>query len=346
MDLLKNYYWAFEIAITLVVLFIIYFIAKYIISFIQKKIFKTKKEKRSNSFLRPIKWILFIIFITFSTDVIVEAFDAEYIKKNVSTARNIILVILTTWLVFKFNKELNHYFVAKIKNKVIDYDRTSIDFIFRILSLIIAFIAFLIILNFLGADIMPLIAFGGVGAAVVGFAGKDMFSNFFGALMLHITRPFSKGDVIDIPEKSIYGVVEDIGWYMTLIIDLETCPHYIPNSIFSSLYIKNISRRTNRRIDEKISVRYKDFESLSTIIDQIEAYLKNHISIENTRPIQVYFTTYNAYSLDISIKAYTKTKAYEEFMSVKQEVLLYIKKIIENINADIPFPTTTVEISK
>jgi small-conductance mechanosensitive channel len=63
----------------------------------------------------------------------------------------------------------------------------------------------LIILQIFGVNIAPLLAFGSIGAASIGFAGKDVMANFCSGIMLHITRPFIIGDQIYLPEKNLEG---------------------------------------------------------------------------------------------------------------------------------------------
>jgi len=113
-------------------------------------------------------------------------------------------------------------------------DKPSIDFLGKILTIIIVFISFLMILQIVGGDIMPLVAFGGIGAAAIGFAAKDVIANFFGGLMLFITRPFVNGDLIEMPSNNIIGHIETIGWYNTCIRELSKMAVYVPNSSFST----------------------------------------------------------------------------------------------------------------
>ena len=107
-------------------------------------------------------------------------------------------------------------------------------------------------------SVSGLLAFGGIGGIAVGFAAKDLLANFFGGLMIYLDRPFSVGDWIRSPDKEIEGTVEDIGWRLTRIRTFDKRPLYIPNSIFASISVENPSRMSNRRIYEKIGIRYDD----------------------------------------------------------------------------------------
>jgi small-conductance mechanosensitive channel len=60
----------------------------------------------------------------------------------------------------------------------------------------------------------------------------------------------------------------------------------------------------------------------------------------------VCFTTFNEYSLDIFVRAYTFVISYQEFMEVKERILLKVKDVIRERGADIPFPTSVVDLKK
>ena len=76
--------------------------------------------------------------------------------------------------------------------------------------------------------------------------------------MIHLDRPFALGDWVSSPDRDIEGVVEHIGWRLTVIRSFDKRPIYIPNSLFTQIVVKNPSRMTNRRIFEYIGVRCDD----------------------------------------------------------------------------------------
>ena len=63
-------------------------------------------------------------------------------------------------------------------------DRTTADAVAKLLRIVVIVIAFLILLQTLGFSVAGVLAFGGVGGIVVGFAARDLLANFFGGLMI------------------------------------------------------------------------------------------------------------------------------------------------------------------
>ena len=57
--------------------------------------------------------------------------------------------------------------------------------------------------------------------------------------MIHLDRPFTIGDWISSTDREIEGVVESIGWRLTIIRAFDKRPIYIPNSLFTQIVVKN-----------------------------------------------------------------------------------------------------------
>lgn len=203
----------------------------------------------------------------------------------------------------------------------------SIEILEKTFTAAILFISLLLIFQIFNIDIVPLLAFSGIGAAVLGFASRDCFSNFFGGLMIYATRPFAIDDYIELPEKKISGYVEEIGWYLTSVRDLNKRLLYIPNSTFSTELLLNHSRMTHRFLDEKIRIRSVDGDRAESIINGIREIIKRHPEIDQAEPIDIFLLSLSPYGMEVEIKAYTLTTQYEEFMEIKQKILLEIHKI-------------------
>jgi len=205
--------------------------------------------------------------------------------------------------------------------------------------------AVLIAMQMFGFSISGVLAFGGIGGLAVGFAAKDLLSNFFGGLMIYLDRPFSVGDWIRSPDREIEGTVEDIGWRLTRIRTFDKRPLYIPNGIFATISVENPSRMLNRRIYETIGLRYDDINSMGAIVNDVKAMLQDHPEIDTTQTLMVNFNSFAASSVDFFIYTKTKTTNWAKYHGIKQDVLLKVAAIIASHNAEIAFPTSTLHIA-
>ena len=102
----------------------------------------------------------------------------------------------------------------------------------------------------------------------------------------------------------------------------------------------------NRRIYETIGVRYQDGAKLSAIIDDVKSMLEQHQDIDQEVTLMVNLNKFAPSSLDFFVYCFTKTTDWAEYHKVKQAVLLEIVDIIEQHEAEIAFPTSTIHIEQ
>ena len=264
--------------------------------------------------------------------------------KHIVVVRELGLIVFIGWTFFRLVTfvELNMVSHSKLAGKEID--KTTASAISQLLKISIVITSSLVALESIGFNLSAILAFGGIGGIAIGFAAKDLLSNFFGGIMIYLDRPFSIGDWIRSPDKNIEGTVEKIGWRLTIIRTFDKRPLYIPNSVFATIAVENPSRMTHRRIYETIGLRYQDIEKMPVIINDVKSMLMSHDDIDTTQTMIVNFNAYAESSLDFFIYTFTKTKNWIEFHNVKQDVLFKISEIVERHHAEFAYPTTSVHL--
>jgi small-conductance mechanosensitive channel len=81
-----------------------------------------------------------------------------------------------------------------------------------------------------------------VFTAILGYASRAGFENFFGGLLLQIEKPFDRGERIVLPDGKICDIRE-IGMRSTVLYNvLENSEVSVPNSEMSRMTITNVSR--------------------------------------------------------------------------------------------------------
>ena len=350
MDILLNNVHSSLITITLITLFL-FFIKNKLINVIFALSQKTNTvydELILFSIKTPSTYLIIFGYIF----VIIDYFNKNEVLNlsfSLSSAVFSLIVIIISWSLLR---GLNYYLQLKpfTKNLSSEDDVTLItetyEIVVRVLKILVVVITALIIMQEIGLSISGLLAFGGVGGLIVGLAAKDLLSNFFGGMMIFFDRPFRVGEFIKSPDRNIEGIVEKIGWRLTVVRTFSKNVLYIPNTAFSSIIVENATRMSNRRINETIGIRYDDLNKMTDIIQDVNNVLESNPDIDQTQKAKVYFKSFSASSCDFFIYAFTKTKDWEEFLRIKQDVLLKVAEIIEQHNAEIAYPTTTVFINK
>lgn len=291
---------------------------------------------------RPLGFFIWLLGLSWAAEIAERQTDSILLGW-VDSLREIGVIVLLTWFLLRFVKGAEAILVSPDKMKQ-PMDRTTVAAISNLLRASIVITGALVILQSLGYSISGVLAFGGIGGIAVGFAAKDLLSNFFGGLMIYLDRPFAVGDWIRSPDKSIEGVVEHIGWRQTRIRTFDKRPLYVPNSTFTTIAVENPSRMSHRRLYETLGVRYDDAGKVRQIVTEVETYLRQHSEIDQRQTLMVNFNACGPSSLDFFIYCFTHTTDWARFHQIKQEVLLHILDIIAQAGAEVAFPTRTLHL--
>lgn len=321
---------------------------KYTLFVLFKYFAKTKSSVDISVIVAIKKPVLFFIWLysfIVCSDLIIERFDESLLKATTSLKYVIIYLLILIFLLRTIGQIKRHYVLQRERmGLLIDY--AGLDAMEK-LSKVITFIVWtIVVLSRMGFNLNALVAFGGAGGILVGFAGKDLFANIFGGLIIYLDKPFAVGDWIASPDKEIEGDVEMIGWRQTRILSLEKFPIYVPNSIFGTIVIQNKSRMRSRRIRETINIRYADFNKIEKMTTDVMAMLREHSGVNKKYKMYVNFTNFTEGCLTLIIQTFTNTIELVRYSEIKQDILLKITNIIKNNGAELAFPVRAVYVNK
>ena len=297
------------------------------------------------SLQKPLTFLIVLASLVFITETLNTTYQL-FEDFNKSKILYVLIIIIIAWTLIKV---LDNYYNSKsfLKGLKSGDDPVVIEQTYeitiRIFKIIVILISLLTLMQEFGLSISGLLAFGGVGGLVVGLAAKDLLSNFFGGLMIYFDRPFKVGEFIKSPDRNIEGIVESIGWRLTVVRTFSKNVLYIPNSAFSNIIVENATRMTNRRINEVIGLRYEDLDKIPEIVTKVRAYLDQNNNIDHSNKPLVYFKSFSASSCDFFIYAFTNTKDWRTYLEVREDILYQTSKIISQHDAAIAFPTTTID---
>jgi MscS family membrane protein len=290
---------------------------------------------------RPLPWLIWLSGTTFALGLL-HWQQLTHLQQLLTPTRVIGSELACAWFLFKLVGELSHNAIARREAQGEEVDLTTIQGVSKVARIVVVVLGALAVMQTLGFNLSGVLAFGGVGGIAVGFAAKDLLANLFGGLMIQLDRPFKVGERVRLPDSQIEGTVEHIGWRQTILRSPEMTPVYIPNSLFSSMVVENPARMSNRRIREVIGLRYDDIGKMSIIVAEVKAMLETHPGIDPERARLAAFDQFADSSLNFFLLAFTRTIELEEFVAVKQDILLQVAAIIAKHDADIAFPTRTL----
>ena len=292
---------------------------------------------------KPAALLIWIVGILYSIEILRVEFEITVLDA-LPSIRNVAIITVLVWFVYRFiGVYETNYLQAKSQSES-PVDVTSVQIATKILRVITVVLGVLVVMQTLGLNIAGILAFGGIGGIAIGFAAREMISNYFGALMIFMDRPFKVGETITSSDRDIEGTVIEIGWRQTVIQRFDSRTLYVPNSVFSTVVVRNLTHQTNRRIYEYVGIRYDDAKQLTKIVEDTRDMLSNHPDIDQDNLLIVNFDRFAASSLDFFIYCFTRTVVWAEYHEVKQDVLVKTMDIIEKHGAQIAFPTSTIHL--
>ncbi|KAH9314825.1 hypothetical protein KI387_023452, partial [Taxus chinensis] len=200
----------------------------------------------------------------------------------------------------------------------------------------------------LGSSIQKGIFAGGFGTVLLTLVGREIFTNYMSGIMLHITRPFVANEWIKtkIDGYEVSGTVEHVGWWSPTIVrgdDREAV--HIPNRKFTVTVVRNISQKTHWRIKTHLAISHLDVDKIRIIMADMRKVLAKNPHIEQQRlSRRVFLEEINQESqaLMILVSCFVKTAHFEEYLCVKEAVLLDLLRVISHHHARLATPIRTV----
>lgn len=360
MDVIKdfvtqsNYAWIFVIFLVVFFTLLLNYLEVRFYRKLQVKLERTKTvwdDSFAWAIHKPLGFFIWLFGLTLAAKLAVDlhfpGIETNPLLAYIVPIRRVGSVILLAWIFIRLSSKIEDYYSAEPEgpqNKPIDVG--TVHAIAKLAKISILITTGLIIMKMQKIDIGPILALGGAGTVILGFASKDLLANFFGAMMVYLDRPFIVGDIIKSPDRNIEGKVEYIGWRLTRIRTYEKRPLYVPNSIFNTVAIENVTRMSHRRMKEFVGIRYEDINVVEDVAADIKKMIQNHPDVDRKMDIQVCLHQFGDSSLDILIFAFIKTTKWVGYMAVRQDIMLKVMKIIDKHGADMAFPTTTIDLPK
>lgn len=198
--------------------------------------------------------------------------------------------------------------------------------------------------NRLGAPLYSLVAGVGVGGIILALAVRPTLENFIGGLVLVSDKPVRIGDYCRFGDE--YGTVEDIGMRSTRIRKRDDTLVTVPNSTFSQLQLTNYDRRRRRLYDTVLGLRYETTpEQLRYVMAQLRGMLIAHPKVASDQ-LHVRFVGFGAYSLDIRLFAYIRTRDWLSYQAIVEDINLRVMDIVADAGTGIAFPSQTTYLGR
>jgi len=213
----------------------------------------------------------------------------------------------------------------------------------RIAKIAVLAMAVVMLLSELGYPVASLLAGIGIGGIALALAAQKTVENLFGAFALGVDRPFCVGDFVRV--EDFVGTVEVIGIRSTRIRTLDRTLISIPNGKLAEMRLESFSARDRIRLACTVGLVYGTTAAqMRTVLEGLERVLRAHPKIW-PETVVVRFMELAESSLKIEVMAWFETADWNEFIAIRQEVLLGFMEVVEKAGTSFAFPTRTVQLA-
>lgn len=249
-----------------------------------------------------------------------------------------IIVVVVTLFLSKFFREVSRKAISRItKNKAITDLMASISYI------MILTVGLFIALRVLDLDktVTSLLAGVGIVGLALGFAFKDIASNFIAGIYMAIKSPINVGDVIEYHE--VYGKVKQIGLRALTIESFQGQNIIIPNRLIMEEKYKHYTINKQRRIDLDVGISYGDD------LEKVEEVTLNAIKkidyLLPGKPVDLYFNEFADSAITFTVRYWVEYTPKDPIIYIKaiSDGIKNIKKAYAQNNITITFPIRTID---
>ncbi|STO31694.1 Small-conductance mechanosensitive channel [Fusobacterium necrogenes] len=244
--------------------------------------------------------------------------------------------IFIYYVAIKVLKKMTPLFNLKKKEDLV-VDKSLKSFIKSILNVGIHAILITICLLIMGVKESSLLAFFGTLGIGVGLALKDNLSNFAGGIIILLFKTYKVGDEVNISDEM--GYIDDIDIFSTTIKTHNNDLVMIPNGMIISNKVINYTKTPIRRLKFIIGIAYD--ADIDVARKALEDLLRENPLVLKEPAVYSHVDSYGDSSINIALKGWTSN---ENYWTVYKETMNGIKKALDNVNVEIPFPQMDISI--
>lgn len=328
-----------QILIALLI-FLISFLLRSVLTYIVLKIFNWKKSKQEikemalytsiEKFIGLLGLYAAIIYLKIPTDIM------EYITKAFK-----ILTIFIFTVGFANSISAENSFLQRLQNKM-EGENTDgmLNVLAKTLKVVIYIIGGFLIITELGYNLGGLATGLGLGTVVLTLAAQDTAKSLFSGLLIATERPFIVGDWISIGTYA--GKVEAVSFRSTRIRTMDNTVIYVPNTYLVENALVNETKK--KKFVTNLTFPFDTpLEKLKDMSEKITFVLQHNKGII-AKTVTVRFRSIDDSGYRMNVTAVTTALEYRTFLRMQEEINYQIMEIINNEHAELAYPSSTVYV--
>jgi len=208
-----------------------------------------------------------------------------------------------------------------------------LNLIQKLTSLVVALLVVWQLLRLLGVSALGLVTAGGFGAAALAFGARTLVENGLSGLGLYLHRPFVVGDAIRLPGQQLQGEVEAIGWFYTRLRDPQRQTLVVPNGLFASQPVQNLSQVDRRRVAFDLQLRPQDLPAVAAITAELRQLLGADPAVDPDLPARVHLLDFGEAGPRLTLLCHGSASDLASALELQQRLVLQAGAVVERHGA-------------
>ena len=294
-----------------------------------------------SKFVRP----LWLVLATLIHGLLVSYLRIPVLQRHhYQQIAGVLAVIGANWLLWRVLREV----MGSVRQRAVLAGRMGTGSLIilgeRMLKAAIVVVAIFAILGTLGFNLTTPLAGLGIGGIAIAFAAQKTLENLFGGVSILGDEVISIGDVCRFGDR--VGTVEDISLRSTRIRTPDRTELSIPNGSLATMNVENLSRRDKILFNTKLGLRYETSpDQMRYVLAQVRRLLYEHPKVE-TEGARNRLIAFDESALSLEIFSYVLTRDFNEFLAIREDILLRIMDIVEAAGTSFAFPSQTVYLGR
>lgn len=330
--------WQLIILIGLVLAgYLIAFVVTFVIVNILQRNKRFNKQRLQKFIAGPLRFLIMVLIFRAGFDMIAPSLSARALFEAKT-----MLILAIYWVMLGVIDVIMYRLADRMKRNGQQDAVVLLKPASTGVKIIIAVLAVISWMDNLGYEVTTILAGLGVGGVAVALAAQKSLENLIGSITIYASQPVHVGDFCKFGDT--LGVVEEIGLRATQLRTLSRTVVHIPNAMFASDKIENLTQRDKILYRTRLRLSYNDSpEQVKQVLAKIRELIAQHelIDEDNSR---VRFLEFGEYAQELELYIYIKTKDFLEYLEHREDINLRINDIVESAGAHLTVPVKAISM--
>jgi len=247
-----------------------------------------------------------------------------------------VVTLVSVWLLFATVDLLLDLYAGYLRSRGRESGIMLLSPISSTSKILIAILALVVWLDNIGVNVTGLLAGLGIGGLAVALVLQRPLEDILGAMTLYMQQPVSVGQMCT--SGDVTGTIESIGLRSTQIRKLNNHLVVIPNSVFATASIENVSARHRILHRQIIRLALDTSEGqIRAVLAGLDACLGDHPRIVPADS-RVSFVGFGEFSIDLQMFVQVGTSDWREFLAIAQEINLSVIRVLDEAGVKLAVP--------